>query len=72
MGELTALLADADLETRVRLDRAFELLYPELQVIARSRLRRHGGANVTGTGQILAAGTTQQTLTRRSEWMTSE
>ncbi len=53
MGELTALLADADLETRVRLDRAFELLYPELQVIARSRLRRHGGANVTGTGALV-------------------
>lgn len=53
MGELTALLAATDLDTRARLDRAFELLYPELRVIARARLRRHGGPSGTDTGALV-------------------
>lgn len=54
MGELTALLAATDLDTRARLDRAFELLYPELRVIAHARLRRHGGGPTgTDTGALV-------------------
>lgn len=54
MGELTALLAATDLDPKTRLNRAFELLYPELRVIAHARLRRHGPAPAgTDTGALV-------------------
>lgn len=54
MGDLTALLAATDLDPKTRLNRAFELLYPELRVIAHARLRRHGGGPAgTDTGALV-------------------
>jgi RNA polymerase sigma factor (TIGR02999 family) len=52
MGDVTAVLSAHDIETRVKIDRAFALLYEELAIIARARLRRGGGA-LTSTSALV-------------------
>lgn len=53
MSDIAALLARVDVETRAKLDGAFQQLYPELRVIAHARLHRHAGGQGPDTGALV-------------------
>lgn len=53
MSDIAEWLARADVDTRAKLDAAFQALYPELRLIARSRLRQHGSGPAADTGALV-------------------